>query len=408
MKVTDCCLCSSKNLDRILVLGKSGLANNLEKTKDDSKKSKKYDLELLLCNECNHVQLSEEINPEILFSNYKYETGISQGFREHFCKYAKNVSQKTSGVVVDIGCNDCILLDSFKDIGFTTVGIEPAKNLVEKYRDNHDLFNSFIDEEVVCKIVKKYGKVDVVTANNVFAHNRNLINFVKSVKNLLKDDGLFFVEVQYLGDLVENGLFDMIYHEHTSYHHIKPIRLMVEKIGMHLIDAQKVSTHGGSIRLTFQNTSVKKEFENDLTIFDSIFDKQIKNKIFGLSLSIETFKKNFEKTIFDLKNEYDCIYGYAAPAKVVTLLSLFDESITDNIDFIIDDGILKQNKFLPGYGIKIIGTESATELLKNKRSVCIIFAWNVAKDIKEKIFSSDLNPNLVVVPLPKLEICNGF
>lgn len=408
MKVTKCCLCSSNNLEKVLILGNSGLANNLENTKKDSEQSKKYPLELLLCNDCNHVQLSEEVDPELLFRNYGYETGISQYFREHFTSYAKSVSEKISGTVIDIGSNDCILLDAFKELGFKTIGIEPAKNLVEKYKDNHNLVNAFIDIQVVKEIVDNYGKVDVVTANNVFAHNRNLIQFAKCVKTLLKENGLFFVEVQYLCDLVDKGLFDMIYHEHTSYHHIKPIRLMMESIGMQLIDAQKVSTHGGSIRLTFQNTDQPKYFKNDLTENDSKFDKEIKENLSKLSYSIKEFKTSFESTIKLLKSEYDCIYGYAAPAKVVTLLSLFDSDVIDSINFIIDDGKLKQNKFLPGYGIEIIGTEKSIDRLKNKSSVCIIFAWNVAEDIKKKIYSSNLNPNIIVVPLPKLEISNGL
>ena len=404
MKVTKCCLCSSNNLDQVLVLGKSGLANNLENTKEDSEKSQKYPLELLLCNDCNHVQLSEEVDPEILFSNYGYETGISQVFRDHFRLYAESVLEKTSGTVVDIGSNDCILLDAFKDLGFKTIGVEPAKNLVEKYKDNHILINSFIDQDVVNKIVNQYGKADVVTANNVFAHNRNLIEFASCVKSLLREDGLFIVEVQYLCDLVEKGLFDMIYHEHTSYHHIKPIRLMMEKLGMQLVDAQRVSTHGGSIRLTFQNTTQQNNFENDLVKTDNEFDLKIKDKISNLSQSINHFKESFKTTINDLKDKYDCIYGYAAPAKVVTLLSLFDKEIINSIDFITDDGKLKQDKFLPGYGIEIINTEKAVDRLKNKTSVCVIFAWNVAEDIIKKISLSDLNPNLVIVPLPKLEI----
>ena len=414
MNVESCCLCESTNLKRVVTLGDTGLANNLETTQDDSKDAKKYPLDLLICEDCHHVQLGEEVDPKILFSNYRYETGISQYFRTHFHHYAQDVLDKLSDEitgrksVVDVGSNDCSLLDAFKGLGFKTIGVEPATNLVEKYKDTHDLINSFLTSSVAKDIVEKYGQTDVVTANNVFAHNRNLRSFVESVKILLKDEGLFFIEVQYLHNLIENGYFDMIYHEHTSYHHIKPLHLMMNDLGMKLVDAKNVSTHGGSIRLVFQKTDQDRVCDNELIRQDNIFDQDIRSSLKTLNTSIDSFKIEFENAINNLKNDYECIYGYAAPAKVVTLLSVFDEDITNNIDFIIDDSKLKQGKFLPGYGIQVIGTDQAVERLKNKRSVCIIFAWNVAKDIRKKISSSDLNPDIIVVPLPKLEIINGL
>jgi len=136
MNVTNCCLCNSSNLKKVVTLGSSGLANNLELTKDASNNSKKYPLDLLFCNDCNHVQLGEEVDPKILFSNYRYETGISKYFRSHFKEYAEDVvSQVNSNnpFVVDVGSNDCSLLGSLKEVGCKTIGIEPAVNLVEKY-----------------------------------------------------------------------------------------------------------------------------------------------------------------------------------------------------------------------------------------------------------------------------------
>jgi SAM-dependent methyltransferase len=404
MKVINCCLCGSEHLQKVVEVGSSAPANNLEISEEDSLSSQKYPLDLLICSECNHVQLGEEVDPNLMFSNYSYETGISQFFRKHFKEYASEL--KGDGVVVDIGSNDCILLDALKEQGMVTVGIEPAKNLVEKYKNNHDLYNSFLTDSVVNKILEKYGEVDYVTANNVFAHNRNLRGFVKNVKSLLKDGGLFYVEVQYLSDLIQNGYFDMIYHEHTSYHHIKPIRKMMDSMGMNLVDAKKVSTHGGSIRLVFQKNGIEK-FENELILEDNFFDKNIEQSLESLNQSIRKFKINFERTITEL-SDYDYIYGYAAPAKVVTLLSVLDKKSIDSIDFIIDDSKLKQNKFLPGYGIEIVGTDESKKRLTGKSSVCIIFAWNVAEDIKKKIISSNLNPDLIIVPLPNLEIINEF
>jgi len=402
MKVTNCCLCGSEHLEKVVDVGSSAPANNLEDTREDALNSQKYPLELLICSDCNHVQLGEEVDPKLMFSNYSYETGISQFFRKHFKEYASELQDK--GIVVDIGSNDCILLDALKEQGMVTVGVEPAKNLVDKYKNNHDLYNSFLTDSVVEEILEKYGEVDFVTANNVFAHNRNLRGFVENVKSLLKDGGLFYVEVQYLSDLVKNGYFDMIYHEHTSYHHIKPLRRMMDGMGMNLIDAKRVPTHGGSIRLVFQKNGTK-GFENDFTREDEKFDETIRESLENLNKLISTFKTDYQNAIKSSYGMYDSSFGYAAPAKVVTLLSVVNQDTIDKIEFIIDDSKLKQNKFLPGYGIEIIGSEEAERRLTNKTSMCTIFAWNVAEDIRNKLASSDLNPNLSIVPLPTVELC---
>ena len=402
MKVTNCCLCGSEHLEKVVDVGSSAPANNLEDTREDALNSQKYPLELLICSDCNHVQLGEEVDPKLMFSNYSYETGISQFFRKHFKEYASELQDK--GIVVDIGSNDCILLDALKEQGMVTVGVEPAKNLVDKYKNNHDLYNSFLTDSVVKEILEKYGEVDFVTANNVFAHNRNLRGFVENVKSLLKDGGLFYVEVQYLSDLVKNGYFDMIYHEHTSYHHIKPLRRMMDGMGMNLIDAKRVPTHGGSIRLVFQKNGTK-GFENDFTREDEKFDETIRESLDNLNKLISTFKTDYQDAINSSYGVYDSSFGYAAPAKVVTLLSVVNQDTIDKIEFIIDDSKLKQNKFLPGYGIEIIGSEEAERRLTNKTSMCTIFAWNVAEDIRNKLASSDLNPNLSIVPLPTVELC---
>ncbi len=409
MNIKHCCLCGSNQIKEIINLGKSGLANNLEISKQDALKSKEYKLNLLICKDCNHVQLGEEVQPEILFKNYSYETGVSQFFRNHFESYAKNIDSLLNSdnkKIIDIGSNDCILLDSFKNYGFETIGVEPATNLVEKHKKKHYLINDFFNNKVANLILEKFGKVDVVTANNVFAHNRELRGFASSVKELLKDDGIFVVEVQYLVDLVKNGYFDMIYHEHTSYHHIKPLNLMMNNLGLKLVEAKNVNTHGGSIRLIFKKTKIDNKLFNEVINQDEIFNSSINLSMEFLENSINKFKKDFEVKIANLSKKYNCIYGYAAPAKLVTLLSILDKKIVNQIEFIIDDSNLKQNKYLPVSGIPILGTKDAIEKINQRKSACIIFAWNVADDIRERISKSELNPDLIVVPLPKVKEYN--
>ena len=94
---------------------------------------------------------------------------------------------------------------------------------------SHHIYNDFFNDDSVKRIFNIFGNFDVITANNVFAHTRDLNNFVKNMGYLLKKDGLISIEVQYLPKLISNCYIDMIYHEHTSYHHLKPLNKLFEK-----------------------------------------------------------------------------------------------------------------------------------------------------------------------------------
>ena len=142
-----CRLCESKNLIRIINLCDSPLANNLISNKAASLNAKKYPLNLMFCNKCKHVQLEHVVSSKKLYNQYLYMTGVSQQFKTHFKDYVKKVlklfNKSKKLKVLEIGSNDCTLLNYFKQNKCITVGVEPAKNLWKITKNNHDIFNSF-------------------------------------------------------------------------------------------------------------------------------------------------------------------------------------------------------------------------------------------------------------------------
>ena len=137
----------------------------------------------------------------------------------------------------------------FNSLGITnTFGVEPAKNLYSELVNKHRVFNAFFDLEFAMEH-DLGNSFDVITANNVFAHTRNLGGFARAASYCLKEDGIFVFEVQYLKSMLDNNLFDMIYHEHTSYHHLHPLVKILPKYNLNVVDAEIVPTHGGSLRV---------------------------------------------------------------------------------------------------------------------------------------------------------------
>ena len=404
-KKKDCRLCGSKKIRNIFNLCNSPLANNLSININTSLKTKKYPLNLMICKNCKHVQLGHVVNEKKLYKNYFYMTGISKQFRDHFKNYAdstlKLFNANSNLKILEIGSNDCTLLDNFKKKRFTTVGIEPATNLWRLTKNRHKIINGFYDKKTNIKLLKKYKSFDIILANNVFAHIDNIKQIFLLLKKLMHDKSIIIFEVSYLLDVIKKKLFDTIYHEHLDYHSIEPLVSFFKKIDLKIIDLKKISTHGGSIRIYIaKNSTVRLAKTKKIYTF---IENEKKNGVNKESTIVKMFNK-LEVEKFKLENFFqkikgNVVYGYGAPAKAVTLINYFNLN-EENINLIIDDSKLKQNKYIPGS--KIIITNSRILYSKPPKYI-IILAWNIYKDILAKL-KNFKNIGYIVIPLPKFRL----
>ena len=403
IKKKSCRLCSNRNLTKLFNLCETPLANNLALNITSSLKSKHFPLNLMFCKNCKHVQLEHVVNEKKLFRNYLYQTGISDQFKKHFKNYAKEIKSDLNynkGKILEIGSNDCTLLDNFSD-KFLTVGVEPATNLWKKTKHKHEIINDFYNSRVNKYLVKKYKSFDVIIANNVFAHIDNLHKVFLLLKTLMNKTSIVIFEVSYLLDVIKRSLFDTIYHEHLDYHSIKPLKIFFNKLNLKIYNIKRTKMHGGSIRFYIikKESKLKIKQEN----INKLLDNERRNGLYKIS-TYNNFYHNLELQKVKLlnffkKNKMHKIYGYGAPAKAVTLIKYFDLSEKD-IKLIIDDSSLKQNKFIPGTKIKIYNSEI---LKSSPAEIIIILAWNVYIDIINKLKKSK-TIKFAVVPLPKLKI----
>lgn len=424
MSITSCSLCHSSSLTAYEELFSSALANNLAPDLQSSLSSDLYPLALSKCDDCNHVQLTYRAKPEDMFDTYNYQSSVSSFFRDHFSAYASDIAKlttrpaplKPTPKVLDIGSNDSFLLDCFSKIGFETYGVEPASNLAELSSPDHIIFNTYFNYDSSFDILRQVGRFNLVTANNVFAHVPDLLDFAKGVSNILhKDDGFFVFEVQYLKSLIENDLFDMIYHEHTSYHHLGPLVSTLPKVGLHVMDASIVNSHGGSLRVTCSNNPAARVSSNVISILNdeingfstSTIHKTLSEFMYRTitnTQSISSFIESYASKGFQ-------IFGYTAPAKATTLISGLSQKARESIEFIIDDAPFKVDKYIPSTSIKVLSFDQAQQTYFNEgfgssKALCIVFAWNIAPSVVQKLVASGQMPsNLLyssLLPEPKI------
>jgi len=386
----ECRVCGNIHLKRVISFGMMPLANNLENKINSN--VEKFPLELNYCDQCSNCQLSYVVNPKKLFSNYLYTSSTSKTFSNHFNKaadnYIKKLKLKKEALIVDIGSNDGIALKPFIDKGYKNViGIEPAKNLSNIANKNKiKTINSFFNLSILKKIKKK---ADLILASNVFAHSDKIDEIVTTIDKLLKPEGTFIIEIQYLVNTLKDCTFDNIYHEHVNYWCLHSLQRYFKKFNFITFDVEKIDTHGGSLRVF-----IKKDIKN--TKIDSSIEKILsEEKKFGIfnfktfeifRNKVELIKNNIVKNIKVLKDKNKIIAGFGAPAKATTAINYF--GIETFFDYVIEDNNLKHNKYIPGTKIKIISKEK----LKDKIDCLIVLAWNFFDEIKKnnKIISKKI------------------
>ena len=388
--VTSCRTCSSRKLKRVISLGESPLANNLLSDPNDN--YKKYPLEMDYCEDCHNCQLSVVVNPKEMFDDYLYVSSTSKQFVQHFeraaSKYIKEFSLSEDSVIVDIGSNDGVALKPMKERSIQVVGVEPASNLA-KSANSKGLYtiNAYFNEVVATQIHNEFGKVDLVTASNVFAHSDKLKEITNNVFKILKEDGVFIIEVQYLVDTISTLTFDNIYHEHVNFWSVTALHNFFSNLGFFINHVEHIVTHGGSIRVFIQSFSsadlTLEEFlkkENGIGVNTINFYKDFSTKI-------ELIRRNVRSNINSLKDKYSLIAGYGAPAKATTALNYFGIT-SDDIKYIIEDNELKHEKYIPGVKIPIKSKEYCRS---NMPDAVIVLAWNffdsIVKQNKELLES---------------------
>ena len=377
----DCRCCGNKNLKRVISLGFQPLANNLKNNKKD--KDNLYPLEMNYCSECHNCQLSVTVDEKKMFTNYLYLSSTSKSFRDHFEKAAKKyVSEfklsSNKSYIIDIGSNDGIGLKPFRDLKFKRLlGIEPAKNLAKIANKNKiKTFNGFLNKENLSKI---RGNADLILASNVFAHSNNLKMMAECMLKLLKKNGTIIIEVQYLVSTLNDLTFDNIYHEHFNYWSLTSLTYFFNQLNVKIFKAEKVDTHGGSLRVYISKNKNKKVSESIKKILKEEEKFGIKKfeTYTKFAEKIYNIKKNFLENIKFIKDKNYKIIGYGSPAKATTALNFF--GVSKEIDYIIEDNKLKQGKYLPGVNIPITNNKIVSE-----NSFLLVLAWNFYNEIKKK------------------------
>ena len=374
------CKVTGKKIPIIFNFGKMPIANNFSNMVD---KKNLYEMKIAF-NESNGLfQLVSAPKPKKLFNDsYAFMSSTSNSMKMHFKKIGNKIKKKMkkNSKIMEIGCNDGIFLQNFRN--FEHLGIEPSKNVCNVSRSKKlKVLNSFFTEELI-KEKKLHNKFDFIFAANVICHIPNILALFKCVEKSLKQNGLFIFEEPYLGAMLEKTSYDQIYDEHFYIFSANSIRSVLDKFNLELVSAERIPTHGGSMRYYVKKTKSTKISEKLQQILN--YEKKLKiSKIKTIKKFVANCinsKKRILKIMRRIKIKGEDIYGYGATSKSTTILHFCN--VKDSfIEGIFDNTPTKIGKYFPAKKIKIIDYK---EFKNIKPKYCFLFAWNHYEEIFKK------------------------
>jgi SAM-dependent methyltransferase len=293
-----------------------------------------------------------------------------------FAKWTREYSKHWHGTVLDIGCNDGSQLDAFKALGFRTAGVDPAENIhPTSTAKGHQVVCGFWDQASIDQLPDR--DYNIIVAQNSFAHNPDPVRYLKLLAPLMREDSLFFIQTSQ-ADMVRNGEFDTIYHEHVNFFNINSMNELCRRAGLHLIDVVKTPIHGTSY--VFVVSAYKKRPEHIANLIAQeadLLEAATYKEWAGRARSIVS---DFASRIHLFRDQGYSIVGYGAAAKGMTLLNYAKV----DLDFIVDDNPLKQNTYSPGRDIPVVSSEHLKQY-HNEKILFVPLAWNFFAEIRTKI-----------------------
>lgn len=399
-----CRLCEERSLEIIWEFPHTPVGDAYIPEQMLAKEQCAFPLGLAFCRSCGLVQLPDVVDPEILYGNYIYFTGISLGLAEHFRSYADAVlcqaATEEGSLVIDIGSNDGTLLKCFKEKGMRVLGVDPAAEVAKRaYMAGIETITDFFNPEIADRIRNEHGPAAVVTANNVLANIDDVPDMIFGVRSLLAEDGVFVFETGYMPDLIQKTIIDNIYHEHISYYSVIPLDIFFNKHGMELVDIRHVPTKGGSIRGMVQLAGGPRPVSprvTDMIRLERTLGYAGNEPFARFAARLTTIRAQLLEIVEDCKSAGRSVVGYGASVGMTTMIYFF--GLAPHLDYLVDDNATRHGLYSPGYHLQVLPSSA---LYEARPDYVVLLAWQYAAPIIDRHRKYLDKGGQFILPLPE-------
>ena len=393
----DCRACAKGPVRPFFDLGEQPLAGGFLAGPEAIETEQRYPLVASVCENCALVQISDPVDPDILFQDYSFKTGTIPGLVRHFDGYAEWLTERFAPkAVVEFGANDGTLVAALEQRGVRAVGVDLSANVTEMGRaEGRDLITGAFAPEVVPQLRERFEAADVVTGSNVFAHNDDPHSIVAAAADVLAPDGLLCLEVMYAGDLLEQLQWDTLYHEHLTFYSLDTLGRLLARHGFEVVEAVRVPMHGGSLRIAAARGGRERAASVDeLTAWEA---EAGLNEVATWDRFADDCRRRiaaFGHTMRRL-SQTASLWAYGAAGKATMWVNACE---MDYLEAVVDASPLRFGKLMPGTHTPIVSPE---QFKRAAPDYVFVSAWNYLDAIRA---NEPQYEGYWIVPLPELRI----
>ncbi len=403
-----CRLCSAPLTETFVDLGMSPLCESYVPAQALDGPETFYPLHVRICSACLLVQLPAYVPGEDIFSDYAYFSSYSDSWVAHAKRYADEMTERLrlgpDSLVAEVASNDGYLLQHFVAAGIPVVGVEPAGNVAEAARAKGIRTEvCFLGAQSGAAVADRYGRADLVAANNVYAHVPDLCDFTAGLAALLAPTGVLTLEFPHLLRLIEGRQYDTIYHEHYQYLSLLTASRALATGGLTVVDVDELSTHGGSLRVHARHADAAGEPSASVKAVLAAEEAAGLHTLAGhagFAEAVFGIRRDLMSFLLAARAEGKTVVGYGAPGKGNTLLNHCGIR-SDLMSYTVDRSPHKQGRFLPGTHIPI---HHPDRIAADRPDYVLVLPWNLRTEISAQLRYVREWGGRLVFPIPTLEV----
>jgi len=402
--MTPCRGCGHPGVETVLSLGEQPLANALLTESQLHHAEPRYPLDLAFCPTCALAQITVSISPDELFTDYPYFSSYAEAVTSNAESVAKRVMGLrplgADSLVMEVASNDGYLLKHYVQAGVPVLGIDPARNVaVDAEAQGVPTLTAFFGDELAQQLRRQGRRADVLHANNVLAHVPDVNGVLRGISQVLTDDGLAVLETPYVRDLVDKLEFDTIYHEHLFYYSLSSLQSLLNRHGLAIVDVERLPIHGGSLRVYAAHRGAAEAAPAVARLLaeeDELGMGQI-SYFEGFAARVRELCQALVQLLDRLAEQGATVAAYGAAAKGAVLLNAAGID-AERIEFVADKNPHKQDHYMPGVHVPIVGPEAITARMPD---YLLLLAWNFADEVMRQQSDYSARGGRFIVPVPE-------
>lgn len=413
-EIRACRVCGNHRLDPVLHLGTQSLTGIFPRSREAQDTLTRGPLELVKCRDdasgtvCGLLQLRHSYSPaEMYGANYGYRSSLNRSMIDHLHAKVHLIMRRArlgkGDCVLDIGSNDGTLLKAYPDADLVLVGMDPTAEKFRRFYPPHVRLVTNYFSAMEFSNVAAGRKARIVTSIAMFYDLEDPMEFVRQVKEVLAEDGVWVFEQSYMPAMLETGSYDTICHEHIEYYAMAQIKWMMDRAGLRILDVELNAVNGGSFSVTVAKTGAA--YAANEQAISRVLEAE---RAAGLNAMgpYQQFRKRILRhreeltaLIRNINARGQKILGYGASTKGNVILQ-FCELTSRDLPCIAEVNEDKFGAFTPGTWIPIVSEHQARAM---KPEYLLVLPWHFRDNIVQREQAYLAAGGQLVFPLPRIE-----